>query len=457
MFAPSPTLDGCQSANRQSKPPYLGLAPYLRLSIAGADLRPIARQMLERAQSDPDDANLLMNLSTAMFCLQMRDMGMVIQAQALALERIYRVAASTQPPRLRLLMLMAPGDLSANTPLDCLLEGSDIELQFYFVTPGNPLAEPVPEHDVLMVSLSESEDNRGLLALLEPALCAWPKPVINAPGHIPATGRIAASQLLHQAPGVLIPPTLRASRAQLLQLKHQGGERAVLLQDCDFPLIVRPVDSHGGHGLDRLAGPEDIANYLHKVEAADFFLSPFIDYSGADGLFRKYRIALIDGKPFACHMAVSSHWMIHYLNANMYADPRKREEEAAFMANFADTLKRHGPALDAIYRRTRLDYVCVDCAEAPDGRLLVFEIDHAMVVHAMDPVELFPYKQQHMRKVQNAFRDFLVRLTDTHKPGSPARTDSPAQTHNPMRTNDLVQTNNPVRTLPEKVLSNESA
>ena len=81
------------------------------------------------------------------------------------------------------------------------------------------------------------------------------------------------------------------------------------------------------------------------------------------------------------------------------------------MAHFDDFAQRHRLALQAICRRTKLDYLCIDCAETPDGQLLVFEIDHAMVVHAMDPEHQFPYKQPHMQKVKNAFRDFLFRLT----------------------------------------------
>jgi hypothetical protein len=123
-------------------------------------------------------------------------------------------------------------------------------------------------------------------------------------------------------------------------------------------------------------------------------------------------VALIDGKPYACHMGVSSHWMIHYVNAGMYENAKKREEEAVFMEHFDDFAQRHRPALDAIYQRTKLDYLCIDCAETQDGQLFVFEIDHAMVVHAMDPENLFPYKQFHMQKVKTAFRDFLFRLTN---------------------------------------------
>jgi hypothetical protein len=110
-------------------------------------------------------------------------------------------------------------------------------------------------------------------------------------------------------------------------------------------------------------------------------------------------------------MGVSANWMIHYVNAGMYEDAHKREEEKAFMEHFGDFAQRHRAALDAIYQRTHLDYVCIDCAETQDGQLLIFEVDHTMVVHAMDPEQLFPYKQVHMEKVRTAFLDYLFRLT----------------------------------------------
>jgi glutathione synthase/RimK-type ligase-like ATP-grasp enzyme len=181
---------------------------------------------------------------------------------------------------------------------------------------------------------------------------------------------------------------------------------------CDVPIIVRPVGSHAGRDLARIASTAELNTYLSKVADEEFFISPFIDYSGEDGLFRKFRVVLVDGEPYASHMGISSNWMIHYVNAGMYEDAQKRQEEAAFMDHFEDFASRHHAALDAIYQRTKLDYLCIDCGETRDGHLLIFEIDHTMVVHAMDPEHMFPYKQAHMLKVKNAFRDFLTRLTN---------------------------------------------
>jgi hypothetical protein len=380
--------------------------------MAGIDLRPLSQQILESAKCNPSNANLLMNLSIAMQCVGQRDAGLMIQDLALKQKRIYRLAASRQPAKLRLLVLAAQGDIATNTPLDCLLEDSDVDLIFYYVSPDNPLALPVPEHDAMFVAICEADEHRTILALLEKALAGWPKPVINRPQYIGPTGRSAASQLLQDVPGLFIPVTLRAQREALRAVAAGDIQLAKEFAGCDFPMIVRPVGSHAGRNLEKIERPEELDTYLAKVPAAEFFLSRCIDYSGKDGLFRKFRLALIEGNPYACHMGISSHWMVHYVNAGMYNDANKRSEEAAFMESFADFSHRHRPALDAIYRRTRLDYLCIDCAETQDGDLFIFEIDHCMVVHSMDPEHLFPYKQAHMQKVYAAFRDLLFRLTN---------------------------------------------
>lgn len=406
--------------------PFLGLAPFLRMSTNGVNMLPIGQEMLAKAERAGDDAALWMNLSTVMLCLRQRELGMTMQAQALALQRIYHFAAARQPARFTLLMLMVPGDLSANTPLDCLLEDSDIDLIYYYVTPGAPLAQPVPEHDAVFVAIGETEETRPVLEALELALDAWYRPVINRPQQIQATDRAIASALLQDAPGLLIPPTLHASRSVLLEIAAGDASLPELSGGCDFPIILRPVGSQAGRDLDMIATPEKIAAYLARVDEDEFFLSRFIDYSGEDGLFRKYRVALIDGTPYACHMAISSHWMVHYVNAGMYEDASKRAEEAHFMAHFDEFAQRHRAALAAICERTGLDYLCIDCAETPDGQLLIFEIDHVMVVHAMDPEHLFPYKKPHMQKVRDAFRDFLFRTASGYTAAHPLNIQTPA-------------------------------
>jgi hypothetical protein len=91
-------------------------------------------------------------------------------------------------------------------------------------------------------------------------------------------------------------------------------------------------------------------------------------------------------------MAISSNWMVHYLNADMTERQERRDEEARVMHDFDnDFAARHK---DAFARRLHaafpLDYFGIDCGETPDGQLLIFEVDTGMIVHAMDPVDMFP-------------------------------------------------------------------
>ena len=137
-----------------------------------------------------------------------------------------------------------------------------------------------------------------------------------------------------------------------------------------------------------------------------------MDYRSADGLYRKQRIVFIGKRPFISHMAISEHWMVHYLSAGMTTGAEKRAEEAAFMRGFDtgfDTgfAARHAAAFRSLCDKIGLDYFGIDCAETRDGRLLLFEADVAMIVHALDPEPDFSYKKPVMRSLFAAFQQDL--------------------------------------------------
>jgi hypothetical protein len=49
----------------------------------------------------------------------------------------------------------------------------------------------------------------------------------------------------------------------------------------------------------------------------------------------------------------------------------------------------------------------MDCGETREGELLIFEVGNAMIVHAMDPEDVFPYKAIQMKKLFGAFQAML--------------------------------------------------
>jgi hypothetical protein len=402
----------------------VGFAALLRMAVGEVDLLPLQTALIERASSDRDDAGTRWDLSLVLQLTGHRDFALQVQAEALQMQQCFHLPAPAGPTGFRLLAIMGPGDLMANTPIECLLDGTDVALDLLYVGPGLAFPSSVPDHDAVMVCVGENDDNRPLLASLARVLRTWPRPVLNRAEDILWLSRGGVCARLENVPGVAMPVTARTPRATLESMAAGSRPPATASPD-EFPILVRPVGSHAGQGLVKIDRPSEIAAYLRGRPEVEFCLTPFVDYRQPDGLFRKYRIALFDGRPFLCHLGISEHWMIHYANAGMAESADKRAEEARVMATFdEDFAWKHAGAFRAIHERMGLDYLAIDCGESTGGRLLVFEVDTSMVIHAMDPVELYPYKQPQMRKVFAAFREMLASRTAGRERARSGRTIS---------------------------------
>jgi hypothetical protein len=397
MTVQAAMVDPTPAVPPPAPPSQIGLAALARMVFEGRDLKPVWAGLVEQATHDLTDASAMLDLATLAILTGDRDGGLDLQRQALRRQQLYRRAAPGAPS-LTILAIAAPGDMMANTPLDFLLERTDAELLTLYVVPGIGLPGELPDHDIAFLAIGESEANRPLLEALAPILPGWPRPLLNAnAARIAGLTRDGVCALLEGAPGLLAP-------------KAERVDRQALAVWTDFPIIARPIGSHAGAGLSKLDDAGAVAAYLTEQDAERFYVSPFIDYAGPDGLFRKQRIALIKGRPFLCHHAVSAHWMVHYMNAAMLESAENRAEEARMMATFDDDFAvRHAGAFAAMAERIGLDYFAIDCGETRDGRLLLFEADVAMIVHDMDPPDLFPYKKPQMRKVMAAFEAMLRR------------------------------------------------
>lgn len=385
---------------------YDGLAPFLRASIAGTDLRPMAQTWLDQSKDHLDNPIWMMNLSLALQSVSHKDLGLVCLDQALQQTRVFTIEP-TGEPTLTILSLMFPGDIAANTPLECLLENENIRIIQYFLCPDELFVESIPEHDICYVAFSESKERQPAIDELAAILSEWPTPVINRPQYIQNTERSRAGSLLSEVPGLTASQATEYSLAQIQSAIQAGDSNHSSTVSLSFPIIIRPAGSHAGIGLEKIESTEQLGDYVNRNSHSLYSVASFIDYSSDDGYFRKYRIAMIDGMPHACHMGISKHWMIHYVNAGMYEDAWKRSQEELFFQQFEQFSNRHAVALRELYHRIGLDYFCIDCAETKTGELLVFEVDHCMVVHDMDLPSLFPYKPQQMAIVRDAFIEYL--------------------------------------------------
>ena len=388
----------------------IGLARLAKMSFTGMDLRPLWRALIAKVVDGSAEAGEGLDLSLVAQLLGDKHAGLAIQNEILASHQLFRSPCLVEKPRLRVLALAAATDMGSNTPIEFLLEESGIELMTLYVIPDVELPDPLPDHDVAIVIASDSEECSDALRKIDRAASRWPRPLLNPPRLVCNLDRDKLHRLLDGIEGLDIPATTGVARERLLQLANSLFTPGGIASDLGFPVIVRPRGSHAGTGLAKIDDRDALQVYLRKRPEQEFFVSRFVDYSDSDGLFRKYRIVFIDGRAYACHMAIADRWDIWYLNAGMSGSASKRLEEETFMRTFdIGFARRHKTALAGIADRIGLEYFTIDCAENEDGDLLIFEADNTAVVHNMDPPEIFPYKPPQMRKIFGAFAAMLCR------------------------------------------------
>jgi len=381
-------------------------AALLRKVFEGAPVVPLIQAELDRLHKDVTDAGAYLSLSLLYQLAGQKENGMGCLDAGLHYARLFR--QPSEGATLRLLTICARGDLMTNTPVELLLEGLPVEVTRLYVDSLAGLPDQVPDHDVALFAIGEADETRAALESFRTMKGLWPRPMLNDPIAILDLSRDRLWRKLEGVPGLFTPPTIRITAGALMGVARGDQALSDVLPGGAYPLIVRPVGSHAGKGLTRIDGPEALADHIIQSRLKTAYVSSFIDYASADGLWRKRRIAFIDGKPYLAHMAVGDHWMVHYLNAGMAESADKRAEEEADMAGFDQGfVARHAQALQGLHERLGLDYFAIDCAELTDGRLMLFEADVSMIVHALDPEAVYPYKRPHMRKVFEAFEALL--------------------------------------------------
>jgi hypothetical protein len=388
----------------------MGVATLTKMAVAGIHLRPLWQTLIAKVIDGSIKPGEGLDLSLIAQLLGDKPAGLAIQKEILSSHQLFRSRCSVTKPRLRVLALAAATDMGSNMPIEFLLDESDIELMTLYVMPEIDWPASLPDHDIAIVIASDSEECRDALRKIGSVASRWPRPLLNPPRFVCNLDRDKLHRLLDGIVGVEIPATIIVTRDQLAQLSPSTNACRDIEAELVFPVIVRPRGSHAGAGLAKLDDDDAIKRYLDTRPEREFFVARFVDYSNRDGLFRKYRIAFIDGRPYACHMAIADRWDIWYLNAGMSASPAKRLEEQTFMQTFDTAFaRRHAAALAGIATRIGLDYFTVDCAETKSGSLLIFEADNTAIVHDMDPPDIFLYKAPQMRWVFDAFTAMLDR------------------------------------------------
>jgi hypothetical protein len=308
-------------------------------------------------------------------------------------------------PKRTILIAGAAG--KGNIPLDALLPMPTTTRILWFTEfATDEQAATLPTYDVAINAIGDADVIDPSLTRLN-ALHAR-RPMLNPPQAVLRTRRDRIPALLAGLLHVVVPPIHRLTPDQT----------QVPLTP---PFLVRPIVAHGGEDMIRVDTPAQAAS-LKRSHADAHYATAFHDFRSPDGYYRKYRIIFVDRIPYAYHLAISRHWLVHYFSADMGAEPWKRDEERAFLENPAQTLgSKAMAALTAIGQRLDLDYAGIDFSILPDGRVLVFEANATMLVHLRDSAEDFPYKHAAVPAIFTAFDAML----DRHRNRYPAVNPSP--------------------------------
>ncbi len=321
--------------------------------------------------------------------------------EAVRFQTVYAAGAASNAAVRRVLVLATTGGAIENAPLDLVVNPARTALHRWYLAGADP--GELPPYDVIFNGIEEMESSAGAIALASEVAAKATVPVINDPKRLVRLRRSRLRESLAGVEGCVVPQAIRASRAQL----ESADPAAAELLGIAFPVVVRPVDRHRGEGCERLAHAGELAAYLGRHRSEHYNVAPFVEYRSDDGYYRKYRIAVVDGRPFPYHLAISEAWMVHYLGSPTAERGWMRREEEAFLADPGSVFERWEQPFAAIAQALGMEYFGVDCARLADGSVLVFECGTAMLIHCLDGAEALAYKYRYVPRIFDAVERML--------------------------------------------------
>jgi tetratricopeptide (TPR) repeat protein len=257
-------------------------------------------------------------------------------------------------------------------------------------------ADNLPYFDLVFNGIGYLDFADDIARPLGRFLASCAKPVLNPPHKVLRTARDQLPQLLAGIPHTLVPPVWRFDSSA--DWDDAMAEK--------LPLLVRPLDSHGGDDLVLIRTASELATTREKQNCPLYF-SRFVDFRSADSWFRKYRTIYVGREAYPYHLAISRDWMVHYFSADM-EQPWKLEEEKLFLQNQEAVLGAAGMrAIRAIGERMDLDYAGIDFSIMPDGQILVFEANPMILVHPENLYGPLAHKNAAIYRISEKFEEML--------------------------------------------------
>lgn len=316
-------------------------------------------------------------------------------------------SALSKPPAFRASLLFSP--VSGNTPYDDLIRDSNFESDLFVMLPEFQYDPRTIDAavDVVVNLVSEADLSRDIIASVVELADQFEKPVVNHPSLILATDRQSIATRLAGMADIAMPGTVRLLPEELRQHLAKGI--------VSFPSIIRHAGTHGGDRMEKVENEAELLAFAAEAGDSPLYLTQYVDYASADGLFRKYRFIFVGDEILPYHLAIGDQWKVHHASTRMAEVEWMRQEEMDFLDNPASVFAPPAmAALDAIRREVGLDYFGIDCSLDAGGRVVVFEVNASMLVHLNNTG--FEYKNPHVHRIRAAFEAMLARKAGRSMP-----------------------------------------
>jgi hypothetical protein len=260
-------------------------------------------------------------------------------------------------------------------------------------------ATTLPDHALLVNAIGDADLCALALDRAEQIVARSAGPVINQPARVRRTGRADNARRLSGIVGVVAPIIHTLSPAAASSAVELG-----------LPLLLRRPGFHNGEHFIRIDTPADLTPAIEALGGDELLAIQFLDARGADGMIRKYRVMFIDGAVYPLHLAVASHWKIHYGKSDMAYSAAYREEERRFLEDMPAVLgPRVMAVLEQICATLDLEYAGIDFGLATDGSVLLFEANATMIVLPPGPEPMWDYRRPATDNVLQASTRMLLR------------------------------------------------
>ncbi len=240
-----------------------------------------------------------------------------------------------------------------------------------------------------------------------------PIPIVNSPAAVSKMTREANAKRFADAENFIFPRTIGVRHGTNIDATVEQ-----VLANTRFPIILRPRHTHVGHGVMLIEDEDGLREVLRQNPLSYFYAIDYHDCTSPDGLFRRYRIACIDGHLIPDGLRADFKWNVHSWEhgPEKWAELGFDVEEKNFWENPEEVL---GAPPEEFFRdivdATDLDVFGIDFGiRKEDGRIIVFEVNSAMAIANGGDLETFPYRTAQCDQIKGMITDMLFEKAKAH-------------------------------------------